>query len=181
MDSIVQLSKQLGISRNDISYLSLDEIYNFFSDNRNNLELQKTICKNKHDYIVNSLLALPSVIAEEKDFEVIKVMKSSPNFITNKFVEGTIVCLGSSSEQHYDVNGKIVAIQNADPGFDWIFAKGTIAGLITKYGGMASHMAIRCMEFDIPAAIGCGEFIYNRIIQGEKAILDCMKKEVYAR
>lgn len=31
-----------------------------------------------------------------------------------------------------------------------------IKGLITKYGGMASHMAIRCLEIKISAAIGCG-------------------------
>ena len=30
-------------------------------------------------------------------------------------------------------------------------------GLITKYSGANSHMAIRCAEFGIPAAIGCGE------------------------
>ena len=49
---------------------------------------------------------------------------------------------------------KIVLIENADPGLIGYFQN--IAGLITKYGAN-SHMAIRCAEFDIPAAIGCGE------------------------
>ena len=47
-------------------------------------------------------------------------------------------------------------IENADPGFDWIFGS-KILGLITKYGGVNSHMAIRCAELEIPVAIGCGE------------------------
>ena len=29
-----------------------------------------------------------------------------------------------------------------------------IKGLITKYGGVNSHMAIRCAELSVPAAIG---------------------------
>ena len=40
-----------------------------------------------------------------------------------------------------DVQDKIVVLPKADPGYDWIFAKG-IKGFITKYGGVASHMEI---------------------------------------
>ena len=35
-----------------------------------------------------------------------------------------------------------------------------IRGLITKYGGINSHMAIRCNELNIPAAIGVGDKIF---------------------
>ena len=55
---------------------------------------------------------------------------------------------------------KIVFIQGADPGFDWIFSK-NIAGLVTMYGGANSHMAIRSAELKIPAVIGAGEKNYN--------------------
>lgn len=52
------------------------------------------------------------------------------------------------------------------------FTKG-IKGFITKYGGMASHMAIRCAEFEIPAAIGCGEKIYIMPASMNYMELDC--------
>ena len=45
------------------------------------------------------------------------------------------------------LRNKIVLIEGADPGFDWIFSQ-NIAGLITKYGGANSHMAIRSAEFE---------------------------------
>lgn len=48
-----------------------------------------------------------------------------------------------------DITGKIVVVPKADPGYEWIFTK-KIRAFITKYGGAASHMAIRCAEFDIP-------------------------------
>ena len=70
------------------------------------------------------------------------------------------------------MNNRIVLIEGADPGYDWIFSQ-NIAGLITKYGGANSHMAIRCAEFGIPAAIGWGEQRYNAIKNSKQVHLDC--------
>ena len=58
------------------------------------------------------------------------------------------------------ISNKIIAIPNADPGFDWIFSH-NIAGLISQFGGANSHMAIRCAELGIPAAIGIGDKLYE--------------------
>ena len=66
-------------------------------------------------------------------------------------------------------------IENADPGYDWIFSH-NIAGLITMYGGAASHMAIRAGEFQLPAAIGCGESIFNQLRGYNSISLDCANK-----
>ena len=73
--------------------------------------------------------------------------------------------------------GAIVLIENADPGFDWIFAY-DIAGLVTKYGGANSHMAIRCAEFGIPAAIGCGEQIFDRLCSAGSIEINCTENHV---
>ena len=58
---------------------------------------------------------------------------------------------------------------------DWIFSK-NISGLITKFGGAASHMAIRCAELGIPAAIGCGEQLFESLQQANRVLLDCSSK-----
>ena len=67
---------------------------------------------------------------------------------------------------------KIVFIENADPGYDFIFTK-KIKGLVTKYGGANSHMAIRCAELGIPAAIGVGEDNFDKYIKNSLIQLDC--------
>ena len=72
---------------------------------------------------------------------------------------------------------KIIVIENADPGYDWIFTY-KIAGLITKFGGANSHMAIRCNELKIPAAIGVGEKIFEEIKNNEQIILNCPLKRI---
>ena len=77
-----------------------------------------------------------------------------------------------TDNNYVDLSNKIVLIENADPGYDWIFSM-NIAGLVTKYGGANSHMAIRCAEFQIPAAIGCGEQRFEVLKNSNKIMLDC--------
>ena len=71
----------------------------------------------------------------------------------------------------YDKLNGIVCIENADPGFDFLFSK-NIRGLITKYGGVNSHMSIRCSELNIPAAIGVGEKKFKENVESKKINLD---------
>ena len=99
-----------------------------------------------------------------QSISVIPVNEARPNFITSKKVEGEVVNLELETDE--DLMDKIVMIPKADPGYEWIFTKG-IKGFITKYGGVASHMAIRCAEFEIPAAIGCGEKIYDYAVKNQ--------------
>ena len=110
------------------------------------------------------------MVSKVSDLDFIQTINSRPNFITEKTVEGETVALDMQDTK--DIEGKIVVIEKADPGYDWIFAK-KIAGLITKYGGVASHMAIRCAEFEIPAAIGCGDKIFTYAVEHSKLFLDC--------
>ena len=70
-----------------------------------------------------------------------------------------------------NLNGKIIILENADPGYDWIFSN-KIGGLITKFGGANSHMAIRSAEFGLPAAIGVGEQLYRSYNRAAKLELD---------
>ena len=78
---------------------------------------------------------------------------------------------------HTNIEGKIIFIKSADPGYDYIFSK-NIGGLVTQFGGANSHMAIRCAELGIPAIIGCGEKNYLEWSREKKLSIDCMKKKV---
>ena len=82
------------------------------------------------------------------------------------------VFLNGHNGSSLELSGKVVLIESADPGYDWIFSH-NIAGLATKFGGANSHMAIRCAELDIPAAIGCGEQLFERMVKASEISLDC--------
>ena len=123
-------------------------------------------------------IALPSLVFGEEDFEIIQSHTVRPNFITNSLVREGLINLDTINVEDYNlVSRSIVLLEKADPGYDWIFSKG-IKGLITRFGGAASHMAIRCAEFGIPAAIGCGEVIYKDIKDRQVVELDCMNKKI---
>lgn len=117
------------------------------------------------------VLKLGYLVRDVGDIYVAPVQRSAPNFVgTGRYV-GKVVEVGLSASLNVKMSGKVVCIENADPGFDWIFTRG-IAGLITKYGGANSHMAIRCAEFSMPAAIGCGEQLYAGVVAAGAVEMD---------
>ena len=125
--------------------------------------------KQKHK--ISTAIRLPQLLVDQADIYIIPFQVSHPNFITDKKVTAQCLVLNSQTDKS-SLKGKVILIEGADPGFDWIFSQ-NIAGLITKYGGVNSHMAIRCAEFGIPAAIGCGEQRYEKIMKGSQVHLDC--------
>ena len=76
-----------------------------------------------------------------------------------------------------DLEGRIVLIPSADPGYDWIFSHG-IAGFITMYGGANSHMAIRAGELGIPAAVGVGEKLFQQYKAASCLEIDAQSKTI---
>jgi phosphoenolpyruvate-protein kinase (PTS system EI component) len=53
-----------------------------------------------------------------------------------------------------------------------------IKALITKYGGLNSHMAIRCAELNIPALIGVGEKNFENIIKHKTISINCNENKI---
>lgn len=178
LELLINIGEKLDIKRRDLSWLTVKEIHKCIdsgSADKYKEILTAPIARRKSDYNTNRLLILPEVIFDEGDIDVVPVSEARPNFITSKHVEGEVIVL--EEEPDTDLTDKIVVIPKADPGYEWIFTKG-IKGFITKYGGVASHMAIRCAEFEIPAAIGCGEKIYDYVSNVSYLNLDCRNGKI---
>ena len=175
LEIIAEIGMEHGFSREEISKLFLNDLF-YCLEIKDPVKIKKEISKlvNKTKRIRGyyQKILLPQIIFSKEDFDIIEAVKVKPNFITQKKIFSKAVFLKDFSKDLPDLSGKIVLIENADPGFDWIFTK-NISGLITKYGGVASHMAIRCAEFSIPAAIGCGENLFNRVKDSKSINLDC--------
>ena len=133
------------------------------------------IKKNQRKYISNNLIKLPPVIVSGEDL-YIHTDANKINFVSSKKVTSKLANI--SKKNIKDLNGKIVLIENADPGYDYIFNQ-KIIGLITKYGGINSHMTIRCSELGIPAAIGIGENLYDKICLKKNITIDCQTKRIF--
>ncbi len=176
-DNLKLFAKIFGLKRSDITYLKINKILNMYynyTTYKNIPDLKKEIQYNKREYNFNYPLKLPEVIVNISDLFLIK-NKNKINFVGIKKTNGKILYLNEFKNSNYDK--KIICIENADPGFDFIFTK-KISGLITKYGGANSHMAIRCAELGIPAAIGVGDDLFDQIIRSNVVTIECDRKKL---
>lgn len=166
IENIKEFLSKKNISLKDMAHLSINDL------NKSKNIILKKIKKNKIDYKINSRIKLPQVLYEINNFSVIPYQINEPNFVTKKTIIKDLVILNKNKK---NLKNKILIIENADPGYDWIFSK-NISGLITKFGGANSHMTIRCAELNLPAMIGCGPKIYNEIINSKRIELNCKSK-----
>ena len=181
LEIIKALGNDIALTLDEISFIEIEDLVNISNkiDENNSADISKyfmdKIIVNEEKFKIANSLILPSVITSKSSFQFIEFLTSRPNFITDKKVKADIINLNFSKNDN--INRKIILIEKADPGYDWIFTQ-DIAGLVTKYGGVASHMAIRCAEFGIPAAIGCGENIYNMLEKSNYILLDCKEEKI---
>lgn len=164
-----------GLSREELSHVDIRDILDSLVEARGRSteeRLRGLSESGKRDYEVTSGIRLPHLITRISDLHVIPMLLEEPNFVTLKKVSGKCIQVGVGEIDPATLDDHIVAIESADPGFDWIFAR-SIKGLVTRFGGANSHMAIRCAEFGIPAAIGCGEQIFERLVRSEYVEIDC--------
>ena len=173
IDTIIQWGSFYQLGREELSYLKIEDIFATYisasSDDpaqflTNQIKTARSLGRR------NRLVKMGYLIRSIGDLHVVPIHRSTPNFITENQIEAKAIFLNSRSTNNHEIQGKIVCIENADPGFDWIFSK-NIVGLITKYGGVNSHMSIRCAEMNLPAAIGCGEIIFSSISDGCRVLL----------
>lgn len=190
IEYITEWGRMNNFSREQLSFLEIEDI--LLADESigvqraprdSRRELTKSISTRKKEFQITSALRLPQLICEDRDVEVIPLRVERPNFISDGSISGRCVHISSQNDISTEDGGvegldrAIVLIENADPGFDWIFSH-NIAGLITKFGGANSHMAIRCAEFGLPAAIGCGEQIFERIYGSDAVELNCAEGHI---
>lgn len=169
-----QFGQDLGFGRDDLAYVNIDVIRDLHASCADpRAVLADSIATGRRRYEETCSLVLPALITRPEDVRSFRQLETEPNFITL----GTVTAPVADMARPDSLNGAIVCIPSADPGYDWIFSHG-IAGLITAYGGANSHMAIRANELGIPAVIGAGETLYQRWSRTRLLRMDCANRLV---
>lgn len=174
LELLAQLGETYGLSRQEMSYLNVRSILDSYSTA---CDLEQVIrasidAGKQQDNIVTSLI-LPPLLWNQEQIYSFSLPDGTPNFITQRSCEAPVAVLPTQDS----IRGKLVLIQGADPGYDWIFSH-EIAGFITAYGGANSHMAIRAAEFELPAVIGVGEKQFSHFAQAKRLRVDCRNRTV---
>jgi hypothetical protein len=166
LSSVCEWGGRLGLSREDLAFVTVEEIFSGTDVS----VLRDRVWRRREAHALTRALRLPHLILAPDDIDIVRMPLGKPTFITSKSVTAAGRLLHANEAPGID--RKIVLIESADPGFDWIFMH-PIAGLVTKFGGANSHMAIRCAEFGLPAAIGCGERMFEGLAKGRVIELNC--------
>ena len=179
LDEVKDFGEEMGIARADLSYLRVSTLKDLPESRAHardsllhDIDLGKKLSEQSASW------RLPEVILSPAEIYGFGGFCSIPNFITHKSVTAAV-----STEVRFEnptaIDERIVIIESADPGFDWIFTR-PIAGLVTCWGGANSHMAIRCNELGIPAAIGIGASSFKEMGGARLVLIDCAAKRVEA-
>ena len=172
---IEELGNDLGISTQDMAMCDVNTFYSAYSSAENiKTVLEDSIEKGKVAYKEAQSIILPPLILDADCVYCFEMPENEPNFITMKQVIGEVITDVTESSA---LTGKIVFIPSADPGFDWLFSH-NISGLVTKFGGANSHMAIRAGELGIPSVIGAGEIFYEKWRKAKSLEVDAANKRV---
>ncbi len=180
LEGLATFGKMHNLDRETLSYLRIQDILNALHTpvlSNINTYFSKRADEARNSLSISRALKLGYIIRDIRDLYIIPLHRSAPNFVTQTHVCAQPVFLDHHGQTGQTLDGKIVCIENADPGFDWIFTR-QIVGLVTQFGGSNSHMAIRCAEFNLPAAIGCGEQTFARLINAPQIDLNCGEKIV---
>lgn len=178
LETASMIGQHLDLDKDQISFLTFADLQSLQTKsivNADRIQLKRRSANNEKRWRVTKAIHLPDVIVNSGDVRSFNLESWRANFITHKKVTGPIVWVDETPKA--DLAGAIVAIRAADPGYDWIFAH-PIIGLITEFGGVASHMSIRAAEFGLPAAIGCGSVLFERLRGARRVELDASSEKI---
>mgnify|MGYP001162831614 CR=1 FL=1 len=178
--NLIEFGKKYRICRDDLSYVDINTILNFHCslDVENIVKkIKEEIKSQKKVYKLNSMIRLPETITSSNDLYLFHKNVKNGNYVTQNKITSRFVHYKNIKDLK-KLDNKIVLIESADPGYDFIFSK-KIKGLITKFGGQNSHMSIRSAELSLPACIGVGEEKFNEILTKKSLTLDCSNMKIF--
>ncbi|MCO5171214.1 MAG: PEP-utilizing enzyme [Planctomycetes bacterium] len=181
LDLLGRFADRIDLGREALAHLTIDELLAVAVQGPHAAQVEewrRIAGLNQKRMQLTRAITLPDLITGPEDVECVVLRQARPNFVTRAKVTAPPAFLDDADDP-VEPSGRVVVCRRADPGYDWIFARG-VAGLVTQHGGAGSHMAIRAAELGVPAAIGVGELIYARLRGARLVRLDCARERVEA-
>jgi choline kinase/phosphohistidine swiveling domain-containing protein len=179
LEALAAFGEAHGLDREDMSHVGIPDLLALRGAPVAGATevLRRLVQEGRDAFALTQAVCLPGQLLSPGDFSCFEQRKAEPNYVTQKRIRGPVVLLNAQTPPDVKLSGRIVLIPNADPGFDWLFSRG-LAGLVTMYGGVNSHMAIRAAEFQLPAVIGLGELLYRDASRARVLELDCASRHI---
>ena len=168
LEALAEIGNQFGYSRDDMSFCRYSSVKDIFIQGLDpKTVLARSIDEGKTHYATTMTTSLPLLLSNPNQAWCYQLTEIQANYITAKSFSGAI-----TSNLSDNLSNIAVLIESADPGYDWLFSR-NIGALITCWGGLNSHMAIRCSEHNIPAIIGIGSEKFEELRQANSININC--------
>lgn len=173
LEQMVGQIEGCGLDREHASWLSLEQFRSGVCMPRDRAQRfwLRSATAARVEHAAQSQQILSPVLRGPQDRHLADSLSTLPNFVGRHVARGHLVLEPSMNDPDHGFQQAIVVLEQADPGYDWLFEH-PIAGLITAWGGANSHMAIRCAEQGVAAAFGCGELLLARARKATHATID---------
>ena len=172
LEQIAEFGQRHGISREELALLEVGMLMQCTGET-NEIEvsaLRAAIDEARAKYEIDVLVHLPQIIDRTESAYVSPYQVNMPNYITSKTIEAPIVMVdGIADPDLFD--DELPLLKERTQLRLAVFNKYRRAN--HEYGGVNSHMAIRCGEFQLPAAIGCGAQIFSDLQSSTMVRLNC--------
>jgi phosphohistidine swiveling domain-containing protein len=174
LEAVAAHAATFGLNRDDASLLDLQLLM------RDDAYLASGVEALRDRHVADRALITPGVVLSERDLVVIREDAVRPTFTTSRRVRGRVVVIDAQTRPGgRSLDGAIVCAERLDPGFEWLFGQ-SFAGLVVRYCGPNSHVAIRCHELGIPAALGCTPERFTAVLRAAEVEIDCAAETVTA-
>ena len=127
MEILADIGSEFKFSRDDLSNLSVECLLGSstsFSKEAIREFWNLNITGYKIESDLFNYISLPSIVFDQKDLSIVQSFSAKPNFISSKKACAQILDLENTKIKDFNfIKGKIIIIEKADPGYDWIFRK----------------------------------------------------------
>ncbi len=165
-------SKSIDLTLNQLKNSKLYDI-----DNLQNLNFESLINNHRITYEEPAKnFELPDLLTASSEFLYFANLNTKPNFIGQKIIKGNLSTI--SKDKSFNYKNKIILLPNADPGWDWVLNL-PIKGMVTKFGGPNSHMAIRAAEKNLTSVFGVGDELFKQLEEIKYLQIDPINKQLY--
>jgi len=149
------VKKGLISEKDDIFYLTYEEVKEIIKNNEMAKVLSDNIAKRKKEMLLYRNLQLPEIIYDDvlpKPIPSNKSLKELEGVPTSKgFYIGPVKVVKGIKDMNKIQDGDIIAIPFSDVSWTPLFAKAK--AVISESGGMLSHCSIVAREYNIPAVV----------------------------
>lgn len=166
MPLLHEIASRLDLHKNDIKFLSYDEILHGLSSRESHIHLRKSAVTRQSGWgllmwqgKITTITGTQKILKSMEQYRIVQPQKAK-----TKFIQGTIACRGKAvgrikiihkiSELGKVEKGDILVTKMTTP--DFVVAMSKCGGIITDEGGVTCHAAIVSREMNVPCLIATG-------------------------